>query len=208
MKKKKIIVIKIGSSILMSHCGKPDESRIAHIADQIASMKEKGFEAVLVVSGAVACGHKYVDFSKDPQYLKQVAAGIGQAILTTTFTNIFNQKNLPIAQLLLTKENLSISKQKIEKLLKFYIQSNFIPLINENDVLELNSFGGNDYLAAEIASMLNVDRLLILSTYEKSLFGVGGGETKQEVMKLMKNKNIKIDILDGKNQDIILNTLL
>ncbi len=209
-KMKKIVVIKIGSSILMTERNKLDEFRIAHIADQVASLREEGFGVVLVVSGAVACGHKYINFTEDQDCLRQAAAGVGQSILTATFTNIFNQKKMQAAQLLLTKDNLySMSKrQKIRNLLEFYIQSNFVAIINENDVLDLNSFGGNDHLAGDIAALLEANRLLILSTYEGSLFGVGGGKTKIEVLNLMRAKNIKTDILNGKAQDIILNTIL
>ena len=207
---KKIIVVKIGSSILMTQRNKLDEFRIAHIADQVASLREGGFGVILVVSGAVACGHKFIDFTIDQEYFRQAAAGLGQAILTATFTNIFSQKKMQASQLLLTKDNLySTSKrQRIKKLLKFYIQSNFVAIINENDVLDLNSFGGNDHLAGEIATLIEAERLLILSTNEGSLFGVGGGETKQEVMNLMKIQNIQANILDGKTQNIILNTIL
>jgi len=207
---KKMIVVKIGSSVLLTNRKKLDEFRISHIANQVTALIKAGIGVVLVVSGAVACGHKFVDFSKDKQYFKQAAAGLGQAILTATFTNIFSQKKMQVAQLLLTKDNFYLisKRQKIRDLLKFYIKSNFIAVINENDALDLNSFGGNDHLAGEIATLIDAERLLILSTHEGSQFGIGGGETKQEVVRLMKTRNIKTDILDGKSQDIILNTLL
>lgn len=206
----KTIVIKIGSSILMTQRGRLDEFRIAHIADQVASLKEEGFGVVLVVSGAVACGYKYIKFNDNDKGLKQVAAGIGQSILTATFNNIFSQKKMQIAQVLLTREylNLIIEQERLRYLLEFYIQSDFVAFINENDVLDLNSFGGNDHLAGEITTLLNADRLVILSSQNGSLFGIGGRETKQEVINLMETKNIKADILNGKAQDIILNTIL
>src|SRR5258708_1364369 len=103
---KKIIVIKIGSSILMTQRRKLDEYRIAHIADQVTSLKEEEFGVVLVVSGAVACGYKYINFTNEDKKLKQAAAGIGQSVLTTIFNSIFSQKKIQIAQILLTKENL------------------------------------------------------------------------------------------------------
>lgn len=206
----KIIVIKIGSSILMTQRNKLDEFRIAHIADQVASLREEGFGVVLVVSGAVACGYKYIKFNDNDQGLKQAAAGIGQSILTATFNNIFSQKKIQIAQVLLTKEDLNsvTEKERLKGLLEFYIQSDFVAFINENDVLDLNSFGGNDHLAGEITTLLSADRLVILSSQNGSLFGVGGGETKQEVISLMETKRIRADILNGKARDIILNTIL
>ena len=103
---KKIIVIKIGSSILMTKREKLDEFRIAHIAEQVFLLKKNGFGVVLVVSGAVACGHKFIDFSDDQKFLRQAAAGIGQAVLTSTFANVFSQKKINVAQLLLTQDGL------------------------------------------------------------------------------------------------------
>lgn len=210
MKIKKIIVIKIGSSVLMTQRQKLDEFRIAHLANQLAALREAGFGVVLVVSGAVACGYQLIKFSKDQRFLKQAAAGIGQAILTSAFTGIFDQKKMQIAQLLLIKDNLDSNseRQKIRELLDFYVQSGFVPMINENDVLDLNSFGGNDYLAAEMTTLIKAERLLVLSTEEGSPFGVGGGEAKQEAVDLMKLRNIKTDILEGRARDIILKTIL
>lgn len=207
---KKIIVVKIGSSILMTQRNKLDEFRIAHIADQVVSLKEEGFGVVLVVSGAVACGYKFIKFTDEDQELKQAAAGIGQSILTMSFSNIFSQKKMQIAQVLLTKENLNslTLMEHTKDLLEFYIRSGFIAFINENDVLDLNSFGGNDYLAAEIATLINADKLIMLSTYDRSSYGVGGGQSKTTVINQMKDKSIQTHILNGKSKNTILEVVL
>lgn len=204
------IVIKIGSSILVTQRGQLDELRIAHIANQVLSLRKERLGVVLIVSGAVACGARFIKFSKQQKYLRQASAGIGQTILTATFSKIFSQKEMQIAQLLLTKESFhsEAKKQKTKSLLEFYIQSGFITLINENDVIDLNSFGGNDFLAAQITSLLKADRLLILSTMKGSIHGIGGGKTKLEAIDMLSRRNIKADILNGKSKNIILNTIL
>ena len=63
-----------------------------------------------------------------------------------------------------------------------------MPVINENDVVDLNSFGGNDFLAANMAKLLKVDQLLILSTMAGSNFGVGGGKAKLQAVAMLKEK--------------------
>lgn len=208
--KKQIIVIKIGSSVLFTHRGKLDEYRIAHIANQIVFLKRQNIGVVLVVSGAVACGSGFIDISAGDMTLRSAAAGMGQAVITSAFYNIFADKQLKIAQMLLT-EDFFISPQQRENLkniLKLYIESGIIPFINENDVLDLNSFGGNDLLAARIAILLRASKLMILSSYEKSYFGIGGEETKLKALELAAGNAIKTDIADGKIKNIILNSLL
>lgn len=206
----KVITIKIGSNVLLTQRNKLDEFRVAHIADQVISLREQGIGVVLVISGAVACGASYVNFSSEDKELKMVAAGIGQAYIISVFQHIFSRKHLQIAQLLLTKDflNSEIKKRAISKLLHTYITTGVVPVINENDVIDLNSFGGNDFLAADVSILLNVDKLLILSTMAGSAYGVGGGKTKQQAIELLNKSNIHANIVDGKSQNIILQSAL
>ena len=196
-----IVTIKIGSSVLLTQRNKLDEFRIAHIADQILSLKEKEVGVVLVVSGAVACGANYIQFSSQDKKLKMAAAGIGQAYLNSIFQQIFSRKGLRIAQILLTKDLLDsrCKKKEINDLIHYYLQTGVVPIINENDVIDLNSFGGNDFLAANMAKLLKVDQLLILSTMAGSNFGVGGGEAKFKLSPCSR-KNIQASIVNGKTK--------
>ena len=201
---KKTVVVKIGSSVLLTKRNKLDEFRIAHIADQITSLREAGIGVVLVISGAVACGSKYVN--PNDSISKRMAAGIGQIIISATFSSIFNQKGYQIAQVLLTKTD--INSRELINVLKRYVSEGFIPVINENDVVDLNSFGGNDFLGAEITTLLQAKRLIVLSTMESSVFGIGGGKTKQQVIKHLRKQNVKTEIINGKVKNILLNTIL
>ncbi|MBI1839150.1 MAG: hypothetical protein HYR95_02565 [Candidatus Colwellbacteria bacterium] len=205
----KIMVIKIGSSVLLTQRNKLDEFRLAHIAGQIIALKEKGVGVILVISGAVACGAKFVGFSLNSSELRRVAAGIGQVYLISVIQEIFSKKNLQIAQLLLVKDSLApgVQKEKISELIKHYLQIGIVPIINENDVLELNGFGGNDFLAAELAMALRAEQLLMLSTMARSAYGVGGGESKQEVLRILNKEKVHATIVDGKLENIILKSL-
>ena len=203
---KKIFVVKIGSSVLLTERNKLDEYRVGHIARQVASLKEAGFNLVLVISGAVGLGSNFIDIKNKDLIKKRAAAGIGQAILTSYFNMIFKDKNLQVAQVLLTKKDLN--SKDITNILKCYLHAGFIPLINENDVIDLNSFSGNDFLGAEITSLLNAKKFIMLSTMKGSEYGVGGGEAKQEVIELLKRKNIETEIVDGKLKNILLKTII
>jgi glutamate 5-kinase len=204
---KKSIVIKIGSSILITEKGRLNSSRISHIAKQVSILISVGQSVVLVVSGAVASGATQIG-SVQTNKLRQLAAGIGQAILTSQFLKNFKQEGLQIAQILLTKTELDNNRDNAKSLLDFYVDSGIIPFINENDVISLNSFQGNDLLASEIASLIKADELLILSTFDKSTFGVGGGESKIKALEILKSKKIKARILNGKQNNIILEAAL
>lgn len=204
---KNIIVIKIGSGIITTKRNKLNKRRIDTIANQINSLVKNEIGIVLVVSGAVALGINFVN--KENVQFKNAAAGIGQALITSTFNNIFSKKRLQITQILLTKEvfRSKTTKQRLKELLGFYIKEKFIPVINENDVLDLNSFKGNDYLAADITILLKASKLLILSTPKGSSFGVGGGKSKLEVLDLLKKRNIKTAIVNGRHKNIILKSI-
>lgn len=199
-------VVKIGGSVLLTKRNKLDEYRIAQIAEQISFLKDVGVSVVLVISGAVGCGSDFIDLKMDNKILRQEAAGIGQVLLTSTFHTIFKNKNLQIAQILLTKRN--VVSNDLFEILNNYIKSGYVPFMNENDVVDLNSFAGNDFLGAEIAALLKTKEFLILSTMKGSSYGIGGGETKRQVTYQLEKIGIKTRLLNGKVKNILLNTIL
>lgn len=204
MKNIQTVVVKIGSSVIFSKRNKLDEYRIAQIADQITSLREANIGVVLIISGAVASGSRYINITD--QISRRMAAGIGQVIVISIFSQIFNQKGCHIAQMLLTKTDLN-SHQLVD-VIHGYVSAGIIPVINENDVVELNSFNGNDFLGAEITMLLQSKIFIILSTMKGSIYGVGGGATKQEVVNLLRRKQIHTTIVNGKVKNIILKTIL
>ncbi|MEK7571748.1 MAG: hypothetical protein AAB553_05740 [Patescibacteria group bacterium] len=203
----KILVIKIGSSVLLTKRHEFDQFRIRHLAQQIIALKQKGFAVVLVTSGAVGHGSRIINLNKDTSYKRQAAAGIGQIHLMSMFANVFRAIDEEVAQVLITKHGLHSKKEHIKKLLLFYLSKNIIPVVNENDVIELNGFGGNDLLAAEIARLLDAESLYILSTMQGSIHGVGGGHTKEEAINLLKERNIGTVIVDGKKKGVLLEAI-
>lgn len=202
---RQLYVIKIGGSVLLTQRNRLDEYRIAHIADQVVKLHESSIGVILVVSGAVGCGSKYVEINDDPM-TRRLASGVGQAYLTATFYEKFREKNLSIAQILFKKDDFNISD--VSRLIKSYTELGIVPIINENDVLELNSFKGNDYLGAELVLALNATKFIMLSTMQGSLYGVGGGKAKQDAIKMLRQKRIDSIIVNGKVKNIILNTVL
>lgn len=206
----RIVVVKIGSSVLLTHRNILDEFLIAHVADQIITLREKNIGVVLIISGAVACGADFIRFTRRQTILKQLAAGIGQAYIVSVFRQIFLTKGLQTAQILLTKDlwEYPAKKKMIYALLQNYLKRGVVPIINENDVIDLNSFGGNDFLAAKVALLLNVERMLILSTMEGSRHGVGGGNAKRKVLQMLKREKTDAMIVEGKTHNILLRSFV
>ncbi|MCL4338221.1 hypothetical protein M1271_00870 [Patescibacteria group bacterium] len=223
---RKIIVVKIGSSVIIEGKGKLCGRRLSHIVDQLVKLRQEGFAPILVLSGAVGCGmrvffQKQVESDKmskqaaagvgqSDKMSKQAAAGVGQVEMMQILAKLARRRGVRIAQILMTKYDFKYAAMRgnIRKVLRLYMQNGVVPVLNENDVLDLNSFGGNDFLAGEIAKLFGKSRLLILSSWEGSLFGVGGGEAKETVKNSLIERGIKTCILDGREKNIILRSIL
>src|SRR5690606_2734259 len=106
-KKPKIIAIKIGSNVLTQPDGRPDRARKSSLVSKMAYLKEKGLQLVLISSGAVAFGRQSISFEgkTDPVIQKQILAAVGQVELIQSYKGLFLEKNIQIAQLMVTKED-------------------------------------------------------------------------------------------------------
>ncbi len=163
------VVIKLGSSIVLNTEGYLETARIHRLIEQIKTIQTSGYTVSLVISGAVAVGKRFIQQSKESDdVFKQMAASIGQVRLMADLQEIFFQQHVHAAQLLLTKEDLRLKKKKtnIKNILNAAHNARMVFIINENDAVELNNFGGNDYLACKIASLINADYLLLLTDVE------------------------------------------
>ena len=172
----KTLIIKIGSSILSGDDLGINSARIASLVYHIAKLKKTIPNIVIVSSGAVASGFKLLGFSSRPKDIvdKQASAAVGQARLIWTYEQAFAQYNINVAQVLLTKDDLSNRKRFLHarQALKRLLELNVIPIINENDTIivdelkYIESCGDNDNLGALVAGIVDGDLLLILSDVE------------------------------------------
>ncbi|MBT7484059.1 glutamate 5-kinase [Candidatus Peregrinibacteria bacterium] len=162
-------VVKIGTNLLTNEDNSLNTNFIQHIVDQVASLHKKGHEAIIVTSGAVAAGRKSVDLKKESKNIpyRQALAAIGQTYLLETYQKSFEKYDIVIGQVLLTMvdldhhQNFLSTRNTMELLLKMKT----VPILNENDVTTFDEikFGDNDNLSAHIASLLNADKLLLLT---------------------------------------------
>lgn len=172
IKKAKRIVIKLGSSIITDEKNIIDESFLYHLAEQINFLQTKGKEIIIVSSGAVAAGMMVLNLKQKPKSIseKQALAAFGQGFLIAKYNEIFSKFKMLIAQVLLTSEDIADRKRYLnaKNTLENLISKKIIPIINENDTVATNEIklGDNDNLSAEVACLLEVDLLIILSDVE------------------------------------------
>lgn len=172
LKNIKRVVIKIGSSSLTLKSGGLDIANMKKFTGEVRNVTKKGIEIIIVTSGAIAAGLKYLNILRRPNDIStlQAAASVGQVELMKAYDNLFSEYSLKVGQILLTKEDTTRRKQylNIRNTIENLIKLNVIPIINENDSSAVDEikFGDNDNLAALVSSLADADALIILSDIE------------------------------------------
>ena len=168
-------IVKIGSALLTGDGRGLDISSIKGWVEQIAAIRQKGVEIVLVSSGSVAEGMCRLGWPSRPHALHelQAAASVGQMGLVRTYEALFEQHGLITAQILLTHDDLSNRQRYLNArgTLLTLLELGVVPIINENDTVATEEirFGDNDTLGALVANLLDADLLVIL-TDQKGLY--------------------------------------
>ena len=166
------IVAKIGSQALCDDAGALDEAVIDALADEVAGLRNAGWQVLLVSSGAVAAGHGVaadaVGSLRDPVARKQVLAAAGQVRLMERWQQAFRRHGLTTAQVLLSKSDFQSRQHYLNTrtCLEGALGSGLVPVVNENDVVAVTElmFTDNDELAGLLAAMVDAERLALLST--------------------------------------------
>ena len=169
LKNSKIIVIKIGSSILVDNNKKIRKKWLSSFAKDIQKLKSKNQKIIIVSSGARALGCKKMNYNK--KYLKldksQAIASIGQIELMNLFSQTFKKYRINISQILLTLDDTEERRRSINAKRTFenLFKLDYIPIVNENDTIATTEikYGDNDRLASRVAQITNADTLILLS---------------------------------------------
>ncbi|KAA1477723.1 glutamate 5-kinase [Dentipellis sp. KUC8613] len=164
------IVIKLGtSSIVHEKTHKPLLSTLSSIVEVVVNLREQGHKVVLVSSGAIGVGLQRMDLQSRPKSLsgKQALAAIGQGRLIALWDNLFGQLGQPIAQVLITRGDISDRTRYLNAVntLKELLSMGVVPIVNENDTVSVSEikFGDNDTLSAITSSMIHADYLFLMT---------------------------------------------
>jgi glutamate 5-kinase len=167
------LVIKIGTSSLT----KPDTgdlrlAAIARLVEVVVQLQRLGHRVVLVSSGAIGVGCTRLGMVERPSRIaaKQAIAAVGQGRLIRIYDDFFAAFAQPVAQVLLTRNNLILRHHyiKVFDTFKELLQMGIVPIVNENDTVATDEikFGDNDTLSALVASLIEADWLFLLTDVE------------------------------------------
>jgi len=165
------IVVKVGSALLVdAQEGAPNRGWLAALAEDVAALRARGQEVLLVSSGAIALGRRQLGLTTSTRLKleeKQAAAAVGQIRLAHAWKDALELHRLSVAQILLTFGDTEERRRYLNarNTLSALLRLGAIPVINENDTVATAEirYGDNDRLAARVAQMISADCLVLLS---------------------------------------------
>lgn len=168
------IVVKVGTSTLTNEIGRSDLRSFDRLACVLSDIQNKGYEVILVSSGAIAVGANKLKMKTEPTSLrlKQASAAVGQCGIMFLYDKFFGEYDKTIAQILLSADDIEHEEKKenLTNTFNSLLEMDVIPVVNENDSVsytEIQSeerlFSDNDMLSAVVAVLCKAKTLVILS---------------------------------------------
>ena len=198
-----IIVLKLGSSTVVDGRGKFKKKWVTSLIKDIQKYgKNKKF--VIVSSGAIALGQKYIKINKKKIKLdmSQAIAAVGQIHLASEFQKLFEKYKIKTGQILISPDDTEQRRRALNVRRTFdnLFKLNAIPIVNENDTTATAEikYGDNDRLAARVAQIIGADTLIILSDVD----GLYDLSNKKKIIKTVNIINEKINsLIDNKKNN-------
>jgi glutamate 5-kinase len=166
----KRVVIKVGSALLVdAEKGRLNRTWLEGFAADVARLRKRGQEVILVSSGAIALGRRHLGLSAGKLRLEesQAAAAVGQIRLAHAYKELLEAHEVTVAQILLTLGDTEQRRRYLNArgTLNTLLALGSVPVINENDTVATAEirYGDNDRLAARVAQMVGADCLILLS---------------------------------------------
>jgi glutamate 5-kinase len=169
------LVVKLGSSIVAADDGSLRSDVLDSVCAQVASLEKGGERIVMVTSGAIARGIRLMDLPARPRAMDelQAASAVGQGDLFRAYESRLAERGARAAQVLLTAADIAarVNYLNARQTLRRLIEWGAVPVVNENDTTATDeiTFGDNDFLAAQVAILLDA-RLLVLLTNTDGVF--------------------------------------
>src|SRR5947207_4854703 len=169
------VVAKLGSSIVAGEEGALRSDVLDRVCSQVSELHAGGENVVMVTSGAIARGMRVLELGRRPSAIDelQAASAVGQGSLFRAYEERLARDDVRAAQVLLTASDLQLrthylnARQTLGRLLDWRV----LPALNESDTTATDeiTFGDNDFLAAQVAILLEA-RLLVLLTDQAGLY--------------------------------------
>ena len=178
-----LTLIKAGTGVLTKSAdGTLDKAALVHLVSAIAGLMDAGHRCLFVSSGAVGSGISALGLTEYPKETatRQACAAIGQARLMQTYSSLFSNFDITIAQVLLTAADLATPERAgyvSDTFRRLLLEPRILPIINENDsvAVEELKFGDNDMLSVRVAKLAGAKRIILLTSVD----GLLDPETQQ-----------------------------
>ncbi len=202
----KRIAIKIGSNVLARRDGTLDITRMSALVDQIVELHRSGMEVIMISSGAVAAGRSEMHGVDrlDPVSARQLFSAVGQVKLINNYYEFFRDHGIACGQVLTLKESFATRRHYLNQknCMEVMLENGVIPIVNENDTVSLTElmFTDNDELSGLIATMMDMDALVILSNIDGVYNGDPTDPKSEVIRRIEPDANIDMGIIDGKQR--------
>ena len=190
------ITIKVGSNVLTRSNGTLNVERMESLVAQIAEMHKAGHKVIFVSSGAVAAGRSMIKNYKelDPVAQRQLLSSVGQVKLIDQYKQLFDKHQIAIGQILVTKQDFSTREHylNMKNCIETLWQSGVVPVVNENDTVSVTAlmFTDNDELSGLMASMMDCEKLFILSNIDGIYNGNPNDAGSEGIREIEPNINV------------------
>jgi glutamate 5-kinase len=166
----KRVVVKVGSALLVDgDKGRLNRTWLESLVADVALLRKRGQEVILVSSGAIALGRRHLNLAAGKLKLEesQAAAAVGQIRLAHAYKELLDVHEIAVAQILLTLGDTEQRRRYLNArgTVNTLLALGAVPVINENDTVATAEirYGDNDRLAARVAQMIGADCLVLLS---------------------------------------------
>jgi glutamate 5-kinase len=182
------LVVKLGSSIVAADDGELRADVLDAVCEQVAGLERGGERVVMVTSGAIARGMRLMELPVRPRAMDelQAASAVGQGDLFRAYEQRLAAGGTRAAQVLLTAADIAArtnylnARQTLSRLIDWGV----VPVVNENDTTATDeiTFGDNDFLAAQVAILLDARLLVLLTDVDGVFTGDPGGAEGAELI--------------------------
>lgn len=164
---KKVLVVKLGTAVITNKEGNIDAGIVKKVAGEVASLSSS-YNVVIVSSGAVGSGKKFLRDYKGTLLERKAAAAVGNPILIQLYHQHLQKHGLTVAQALCERVHFSNRTQflQLKQTFSTFWENNIIPVVNENDLVsnvEIK-FSDNDELATLLAIGFDAPSLILCTS--------------------------------------------
>jgi glutamate 5-kinase len=164
------LVVKIGSALLVDRdTGALRAEWLRALALDVAMLKARGMDVILVSSGSIALGRGVLALGQGALSLDeaQAAAAVGQIRLARAYEEALAPHGIVTAQILLTLDDSADRRRYLNTraTMAALLSRGVVPIVNENDTIATDEirYGDNDRLAANVAVMAGAETCVLLS---------------------------------------------